>query len=103
MLVDEPISMPLRKTLYPVTPTLSVAADQFRATVVVVVEETLRPVGMVGGWVSGAVDADNGALAGETFPAASAAVTVYVYDVPGCKPLSVYEVVADGPTATPFR
>src|SRR6266511_210913 len=85
-----------RNTSYPVTPTLSVDALHASDTLDAVVPVTVRFAGALGGVVSPPppdwVVAETWLLAAETLPAASRALTVYVYVVDAERPVSVNEV-----------
>ena len=78
-MVGEPARLPLLYTPYPVTPTLSLEADQLTAILVVVRVPTVSPVGRSAAVVSGQalVLAATVALA-ERLPAASTASTATV-------------------------
>ncbi len=68
--------LPLRNTLYPVTPTLSVEAVQLRFTWLLETAVAVSPAGCDGGVVSvlAVVVADTVALGTDRLPAASTAV-----------------------------
>ncbi len=70
--------VPLRNTLYPVTPTLSVEAVQLRLTWVPDTGVAVRPVGTLGGVVSGVPGSARNATSCITQPLLSwVAVAVY--------------------------
>jgi hypothetical protein len=79
-LVVVPITAPPRSTSYPVTPTLSVDADQASVVADDVVPDAASPVGVDGAVVSPPLDADvvteTAVLLDERLPAASSARTV---------------------------
>jgi hypothetical protein len=104
VVVVVPALTPSRKTVYPVTPTLSVDAVQENGIVVVVAAPTASPEGAVGADVSGqaAVDAVSVARV-ETLPAASAACTPTVWLVPQLRPVNVKLVVVTVPAFVPSR
>ena len=80
-------------TLYPTTPTLSVASLQVTLAVVVVTSVTATFPGAVGASVSAAFFVVNVYTApSETLPAASTAFTVTLYSVPAVRFSSAYSV-----------
>jgi hypothetical protein len=95
------------KTVYPATPSVeSVEAVQLSDTVVPVAPVTAKPVGTVGGVVSGteSVVKLTGVLAAETLPAESLALTAKANFVAGASPVAVKLVVVLVPiTVAPFK
>jgi len=91
--VESPCAAVPRYAVYPVTPTLSVAAVHPNVIEVAVALLTTNPDGADGATVSGhaLVDAEI-ELRGDRFPAASNDSTPNVYVVPHANPLKVYEV-----------
>ena len=80
-------------TLYPTTPTLSVASLQVTFAVVVVTSVTTTFVGADGAAVSAAFFVVNVYTApSETLPAASTAFTITLYSVPASRLSSAYSV-----------
>jgi hypothetical protein len=102
--VVAPALTPSRKTVYPVTPTLSVDAVHDNGIVVVVVPVDARLVGAEGAVVSGhaAAEAVRFEVA-DTLPAASNARTPSVWLVPQARPVNVNDVDVVVPALTPSR
>ena len=95
-----------RYTSYPVTPTLSVDAVQFRVNPLLVMALAARPNGAEGGVVSptGAeVVTGSAADWAEAFPAASLARTVTEYAVDAVRPVMLAVVPAVDVFSTEFR
>ena len=83
VVVPVPTSVPPRYRPYPVTPTLSVEADQVSAMLVAVRELATTSAGAVGACVSGQASVEPITDAfGDALPAASKASTSNVYAVP---------------------
>jgi hypothetical protein len=104
VVVIVPALTPSRKTVYPVTPTLSVDAVQDAEIDVVVAAVLANPVGADGAVVSGHADVEAVTLLRvETLPAASNAWTPSVWLVPQAMPVNVNDVVVVVPALTPSR
>ena len=87
----EPMTVPPRRTSYPVTATLSVDADHARVVADDVVPDAARPDGVDGAVVSplaADVVTDSGVLLDERLPAASRARTVNEYVVEADRPVA---------------
>jgi hypothetical protein len=102
VVVVVPAAMPSRKTVYPVTPTLSVEAAHEAGIVVVVAPEATRPVGTEGAVRSGqAAVVTFTVVRVELLPAASNAWTPSTWLAAQLKPVTVNDVVVVVPALTP--
>src|SRR5687767_12670242 len=87
-------------TVYPVTPTLSVAGSHTRSALVGVTPVTWKFGGAVGGSVSWSVGVTGPRPAPAEFPAASTALTLTVYSAPVVSPVTLNVVFVVRPTST---